>query len=187
VPRRCAVCAHPNRVEIEKEASEATSLEERLEVAARHKASRQVIERHLAKCLGLEAASHNGVAGEARGRETPVDPLPPLRELRGPLEELRHQAQLLTRQLERPDLTPTQLAQVSNALRALHRQMTAVREQAPIHDHEAFDGLAEDMVAAVVEELGPDAPDGIEWRIAERFEELQARRAEAGSQKRRAA
>jgi len=201
VPARCAICDHKSRAEIEASARSAASLEALVAVCAKWNVRRAAIERHLKKCAPSERSSGNEAGNEtspdsgpravgegtttATGEET--KPLPPLRELRTALEELRHQAQLLTRQLEREDLTPTQLAQVSNALRALHRQMTVVRQEAPIHEHHAFDGLVLDLVAAVIEELGPKAADGLEVRVAARFEQLQAERVSETIQRRRAA
>lgn len=208
----CSVCKHPKKRAIEKAAKADPSVDALVGLCQRFNGvTRAGIERHLAKCPTVakssprrgevvpdEASPDSGPreAVEAQGKpptalngdSDEARPLPAIRELQTAQQELRYQAQLLTRQLEREDLSPTQLAQVSNALRALHRQMAMLRDNSPIHEHAEFPALLEDIITAVVDELGPDAPEGLEGRVADRYEQLQAARlAEASAPRRRAA
>lgn len=203
----CAVCRHPRFVALDAAARVAApSLEGRLAVAQEFDVTLAAVEKHLDRCKPPRAAKRAKRIDEQRVEEAPESgpreaveatpsipaapeppPLPPARELAAPDEELRRRAQLLTRHLEREDLEPRQVAQVSNALASIDRLVLArERSERPIDEHPAFEPLLEDLVAAVLDALGPRAPEGIEAEIAEAFERRQAERA-SGQALRRAA
>lgn len=210
----CPICSHASRRDIDAATREGVPpLDEQMKLSERFKVTRAALERHIRKCepapvagrrraraaseeelapdsgprLASEAQKAPPTHEEPEALEEVAKPLPPARELATPVEELNRRAQLLTRHLEREDLEPRQVAQVSNALAAVDRLMLArEKSERPIHEHPDFDGLVEDLVDAVVGELGPRAPEGIEGRIAEALEHLQAERA-SGPALRRAA
>lgn len=189
VPSRCAICDHERAGELDAAARAASSLDERMHVAERFAVTRAAIAKHLKNCLApapAESPPDSGarlapVAGKGEAAvHDPPTALPPPRELAAPDEELRRRATLLTRHLERPDLEPRQVAQVSNALASIDRLVLArERSAAPIDEHPDFEGVVEDLVSAVLDTLGPRAPEGIEAQIAAAFEERQATRAGA--------
>ena len=196
----CKVCEHKDRRAIERAAKASPSLEGLVAVCAQYDVTRAALERHLAKC---PAAKRRRGAQEApdeappdSGRRAVADvqeeaPLPPPRELAAPDEELRRRAKLLTRQLEHmieSRSEPRHISNVANALAVVDKLMLARERGARlIYEHPDFEGMVMDLVAAVVAELGPNAPEGLEGRVAERFEELQAERASSGVVERRAA
>lgn len=192
----CAICKHKSRAAIEADGRGGASLDALVDVCAKHGVTRSALERHLAKCSPRTRRARKGAEDTppSSSEQAPEEmddggrsSLPPPRELAAADEELRRQAQLLTRHLERPDLAPREVSQVSNALAAVYRQISAREKgQRPIDEHPSFEGLVEDLVEAVVAELGPRAPDGIEGRIAARLEALQAARAAAPALRRAA-
>lgn len=94
-------------------------------------------------------------------------------------DELRRSVQRLERLARKPGITPAQAATAEGKRVTALTALSRLEERAAIADHPDFTGLLEDLVAAVVAELGPDAPEGLEARIADRFEALQTARAAA--------
>lgn len=182
---RCAVCNHPKRSELEEAArAEGGSLDGLVGVCERFGVPRVGVERHLAKCGAKKSRRSVGGPGPASERRA-VAPSPP-RELGGLEEELRLVARRLAAKLEEPEITAQAAGALSGRLMQTLKALEAHRASRPIHEHPEFDGLVEDLVEAVVEELGPKAQAGLEERIAARLEELQAARA-GGGERRRAA
>lgn len=119
-------------------------------------------------------------ADEPKG---PKYALAPPRELSTLEDELRRSVQELNRFLEGGALSPTQAAGLHAKKITALASLAKMQADRGIHEHPDFAGLAEDLIAAVVAELGPEAPEGIEGRIADRFEALQAARAAAGERR----
>ncbi len=106
-------------------------------------------------------------------------PVAPPRELGTTPDELRESIRAIERDLSAPGLTPPQRTQLHRAKVAALTALSRLEERAGIQDHPEFCDLIEDLVTAVCEELGPNAPPGIEARIAERFEHRQVERSDA--------
>lgn len=93
-----------------------------------------------------------------------------LRELGTTRDELRATVRSIDRVRAKGGLSPAQeatlLGKRTSALTALAR----LEERQSLEDHPDFDALLEDIIGAVVDVLGPDAPEGIEARIADQLE-----------------
>ena len=111
--------------------------------------------------------------------EAPAEPPPPPREIGTTMEELRRSLENLARASEAPGVTPSQRATLEGRKIALLKEFRRLEDSRPIYEHRAFAGLVDDLVEAVIEVLGPRAPDGIEAAIANAFERMQAARAGA--------
>jgi transcriptional regulator with XRE-family HTH domain len=122
---------------------------------------------------------------ELLGREEPEE-TPPSgeREADGPAAplgttaaELRATIQRIDAVLRKRSITPAQEGQLlgkrTTALGALAR----LEDRQAIEDHPDAEPFLEDVVQALLDVLGPDAPEGIGARVAERLVELQAARA----------
>lgn len=208
MPARCTICHHERRAEIERASAEQPpTLEGRLHVAQTFAVSRATLEKHLEKCkplprrrgrksvapAGDDAPPDSGSrpvpetgAGEAAKESAPVPPPPP-RPIGSAGEELERYLQLVIRKVEGEDVKSTQIVPLIKEARQLITALQKLRDERPIDEHPAFEALVEDLVAAVVEALGPRAPEGIEAEIAEAFERRQAERLGAASPLRRAA
>lgn len=115
--------------------------------------------------------------------EEPFEP----RELGTTEEELQISLRRITDRLEGRYGRPSHAQAASLEARRVQvlRTLAGLEASRGIDSHPDFPAVLEDLVRAVVESLGPDAPDGIEGRIADRFEALQAAR--QGDTERRAA
>lgn len=103
-------------------------------------------------------------------------PSSPPREIGSTAEELRLSLVNLARASEAPGTTPAQRAQLEGRKLAVIRELQRLQGAGGIEEHPDFEGLIEDMVQAVLDVLGPAAPPGVEERIADRLERLQAAR-----------
>jgi hypothetical protein len=108
--------------------------------------------------------------------DVPVAQLP-LRELGATPDELRQSIREIDRDLRGPALTAPQRTQLHRAKVAALTSLARLEERAAIHEHAEFGDLVEDLVEAVLEVLGPQAPPGLEARIADSFEARQVARA----------
>lgn len=108
--------------------------------------------------------------------------LAPRRELLGIEAELHRSVQLSNQILEGGlggGLSATQIAALQRVGFSALKILAQLEARRSLAEHPDFGGLVEDLVAALLEELGPTAPPGIEARIADRFEVKQSARTEA--------
>jgi transcriptional regulator with XRE-family HTH domain len=91
-------------------------------------------------------------------------------------DELRASASRCKALAKQAGLSPTQQAQLEGKTISALTALARLEERQAIHEHPDFAPLVEDLVLAVRSALGPDAPDGIESRIADELERLQATR-----------
>jgi transcriptional regulator with XRE-family HTH domain len=91
-------------------------------------------------------------------------------------DELRASASRCKALAKQAGLSPTQQAQLEGKTISALTALARLEERQAIADHPDFAPLVEDLVHAVRSALGPDAPDGIESRIADELERLQTAR-----------
>jgi hypothetical protein len=91
-------------------------------------------------------------------------------------DELRASASRCKALAKQAGLSPTQQAQLEGKTISALTALARLEERQAIHEHPDFSPLVEDLVLAVRSVLGPNAPDGIESRIADELERLQAAR-----------
>lgn len=106
----------------------------------------------------------------------------------GPLGSTRDELDSTIRQIDaalRGRVTEGQRVQLLGKRASALMSRARLEERQAIVDHPDFAPLVEDLVAAVRSVFGPDAPDGLEARLADELERLQAAR--AASPDRRAA
>jgi transcriptional regulator with XRE-family HTH domain len=97
-----------------------------------------------------------------------------------PLGSTREELDSTIRQIDvalREGVTDGQRVQLLGKRASALMSRARLEERQAIHEHPDFTPLVEDLVLAVRSALGPDAPDGIESRIADELEALQAARA----------
>lgn len=111
-------------------------------------------------------------------------PVSAAREIGSHEEELKLSLANLTDALKDAE-TPTHVAALEGKRLSVLKELQRFEAARGIHEHPDFAGLVEDLATAVVEELGPNAPDGLEERIAARLEALQAARAEGATVRRK--
>lgn len=119
---------------------------------------------------------------ELLGREdaAPSSEERPVAETAGPLGSTRDELDSTIRQIDaalRGPVTDAQRVQLLGKRASALMSRARLEERQAIHDHPDFAPLVEDLVAAVRSVFGPDAPDGLEARIADELERLQASRA----------
>jgi hypothetical protein len=96
-----------------------------------------------------------------------------------PLGSTREELDSTIRQIDaaiRGGVTDGQRVQLLGKRASALMSRARLEERQAIHEHPDFAPLVEDLVLAVRSALGPDAPDGIESRIADELERLQAAR-----------
>ncbi len=98
------------------------------------------------------------------------------RELGTTLEELWETVAGIDSDLQSKGITVSQRTGLRKARSSALSSIARLEERQAIHEHPDYGPLVEDLVTAVVVELGPNAPDGIEARIADRLEALQVQR-----------
>lgn len=117
--------------------------------------------------------------GPAEAEAAPASEEQPIaaRPLGSTREELDATVQAIDATLQGPGVTPAQRASLLKGRTSAIVAKARLEERQAIHEHPDFPPLVEDLVAAVRAALGPDAPDGLESRIADELERLQVARA----------
>lgn len=132
---------------------------------------------HLRKALeretGIEADAWDADTAPASAPAVPPRPLGSTR------DELADTVSQIDAALRLGGLTPAQKGQLLGKRATVLTAISRLEQGAAIHEHPDADGFLEDVVQAVYDTLGSDAPEGLGSQIAERFLELQTRRAEA--------
>lgn len=196
MPAACKVCSHPRLQEVEATLVGGAA---ELDVAEKYSLTRAALRKHLTTCApraGAKVAKARArrsssseeaqPASSRRPSQKPASVSPP-RAIGGHVEELRRSLEKLVRASEAPDVSPAHLASLGGRILSVSRELRRVESERGIQEHPAFVGLVEDLVAAWMGELGPDAPEGLEARVADRFERLQAERVYADEPESRSA
>jgi hypothetical protein len=183
VASRCSICSHPQQRAIERALAKGAAV---LDVCEEFVIKRVVLEKHVENCPKVfRGARRAGAKSEPEqapeSSSHPAVARSPLRAIGSHTEEIYRSLENLIRASEAEDVTPAQRAALEGRKLSLLREIRQREAGRSIHEHPDFAGLVEDLVAAVVGALGPSAPEGLEGRIADRLEELQAERVETAS------
>lgn len=113
-----------------------------------------------------------------RPSSPPPESAPRVRRLGTTTEELWETVRGIDEDL-RGEVTVSQRTVLRKARAAALTSISRLEKRQAIHEHPDADGFLEDVVQAVYDVLGPDAPEGIGSQIAARLLELQTKRADA--------